>query len=133
MPASTPCSTAWSTVSTYATATSWHPLDPQRGDTFDLVLFNPPYYRGVPRDTLDHAWRGQEVFERFAAGLPRVLKPQGRALVIFSSDGAWDEARHAFEAQGLGVQPLLQVHYVNEVVTAYQVQPLLQSTRVKSL
>ena len=106
------------------------PLDPQRGDIFDLVMFNPPYYRGVPHDDFDSAWRGQDVFERFAAGLPRVLKPQGKALVIFSSDGAWDEARHAFEIQGLRVQPLHQIHYVNEVVTAYQVEPLARSTMV---
>jgi HemK-related putative methylase len=107
------------------------PLEPQSGDTFDLVLFNPPYYRGAPRDHLDFAWRGQDVFERFAAGLHSVLKPQGRAVVIFSSDGAWDEARGALEAQGFRVHPLEQVHYVNEAVTAYQVEPLSRPTMAR--
>ena len=99
------------------------PLDPHTGDTFDLVLFNPPYYRGQPRDNLDFAWRGQDVFERFAVGLPRVLTPQGRAVVIFSSDGEWDQARAALETQDFQIQPLEQIHYVNEVITAYQVEP----------
>ena len=31
-----------------------------------LVLFNPPYYRGVPRSALDHAWRSPDVIERFS-------------------------------------------------------------------
>src|SRR5581483_11690365 len=44
-------------------------FEPVRGQRFDLVLFNPPFYRGAPSDNLDHAWRGQDVFERFAGGL----------------------------------------------------------------
>ena len=90
--------------------------------------FSSSYYRGIPRDNLDFAWRGQDVFERFAAGLPSVLKPQGRALLIFSSDGAWDEAQSALEAHGLQVQALERAHYVNEVITAYQVEPRSQAT-----
>jgi methylase of polypeptide subunit release factors len=102
-------------------------LDPQGGDTFDLVLFNPPFYRGQPQHNLDFAWRGQDIFERFAAGLPGVLKPQGWALLIFSNHGEWDAARDALESHGLHIQPLQQVHYVNEVITAYRVQPCSRS------
>ena len=42
---------------------------------FDLVLFNPPFYEGQPRDALDQAWRGQGVVPRFAAELRAHLKP----------------------------------------------------------
>lgn len=91
-------------------------------ELFDLVVFNPPYYQGKPRDNLDFAWRGQGVFERFAEGLTRVLSPQGRALVIFSSDGEWQAAQAALKAHNFHISVHTQVEYVNEVVTAYQIE-----------
>ena len=48
---------------------------PVQGERFDVVLFNPPYYRGAPRDALDHAWRSPDVIERFAAELADHLTP----------------------------------------------------------
>ena len=42
------------------------PVSEQR---FDLVLFNPPFLLGPPRDDRDRAWRSNDVAERFAAGL----------------------------------------------------------------
>ena len=36
-------------------------FDPVAGERFDVMLFNPPYYRGVPRDELDHAWRCADI------------------------------------------------------------------------
>ncbi len=60
---------------------------PVSGRQFDLVFFNPPYHRGRPKGGIDHAWRGEDVFERFAAGLGDMLWPGGRALLVLSSDG----------------------------------------------
>ena len=40
---------------------------PVAGERFDVIIFNPPYYRGTPRDALDHAWRSNDTVERFAA------------------------------------------------------------------
>ena len=42
---------------------------PCAGERFDLILFNPPFLRGPPRDDRDRAWRSTDVAERFAAGL----------------------------------------------------------------
>src|SRR5205823_1604642 len=46
---------------------------PVAGERFDLILFNPPFFRGEPRDALDMAWRSVDVLERFAEGLPSAL------------------------------------------------------------
>ena len=54
-------------------------------ERFDLVLFNPPFLRGAPRNDRDRAWRSSDVAERFAAGLGAHLKPGGCALVLLSS------------------------------------------------
>src|SRR5882724_7624347 len=58
-----------------------------RGQRFDVVLFNPPFVRGVPEDDADRAWRSVDVAERFAAQLASHLKPRGFALVLLSTYG----------------------------------------------
>lgn len=98
------------------------PLDPQ--EKFDLVLFNPPYYQGPPADSLDMAWRGVGVCERFAVGLADVLRPGGKALVVFSSDGDWARPRQAFESWGFRSRSYREKRYVNEVLSAYLVEPV---------
>jgi methylase of polypeptide subunit release factors len=53
---------------------------PVREERFDLILFNPPFLRGIPRDDRDRAWRSNDVAERFAAGLGAHLNPGGFAM-----------------------------------------------------
>jgi len=53
---------------------------------FDVVLFNPPYFRGQPVDAADRALRSVDTFERFLQELPDHLAPGGRALVVLSPD-----------------------------------------------
>lgn len=60
-------------------------FEPVRGERFDLVLFNPPFYAGTPRAPWEYAWRSEDVLDRFARDLPTVLSPSGRALLIVSS------------------------------------------------
>ena len=88
---------------------------------FDMIAFNPPFFRGVPRDRLDQAWRSTDVIERFAAELQAHLSPTGFALVIYSS--AADEAalRRAFEANGLHYSIFAQRDVLSEVLTIYRV------------
>ena len=97
-------------------------FEPVAGLRFDLVLFNPPYYRGVPRDNLDRAWRGEDVFERFAAGLGRVLAPDGYALLTLSTDGDCDELLAELEAAGFSREIVERTDLINEVVTVYAVR-----------
>jgi HemK-related putative methylase len=94
---------------------------PVASQAFDLVLFNPPFYRGAPAGDLDHAWRGQDVFERFAAGLGGVLKPGGRALVILSSDGDGHELLDLLRSAGFAIEVAARKDLVNEVLTVYDV------------
>jgi HemK-related putative methylase len=87
---------------------------------FDLILFNPPFLRGAPRDDRDRAWRSSDVGERFAAGLRDALKPEGFALVVLSTFG---DARHFLEQfynAGLGVSVLAERRFVNETLTVFK-------------
>ena len=92
-------------------------------ERFDVVLFNPPYYRGVPRDALDRAWRSIDVPERFAAGLASHLAPGGYGLVVLSSDGDDQAFLQALERNGLSTETVAMRDFTNEVMRVYEVRP----------
>jgi len=88
---------------------------------FEVIIFNPPFFRGVPRDRLDQAWRSTDVIERFAAGLQAHLSPAGFALVIYSSSADEAALRRAFGANDLQYSVFAQRDMLNEVLTIYRV------------
>lgn len=92
---------------------------PVRGRRFDLILFNPPYFRGRPARPLDAAWRGEDVLERFADGLPGALAAGGRALLLLSTDGEGEALIGSLETAGLTVGTAARQEFGNEVLTAY--------------
>ena len=95
---------------------------PVPGERFDLVLFNPPFFRGEPTDLLDHAWRSNDVMERFAAGLSAALVPQGRALIVLSTDGDAAGMLGALREHALTIETARQRNFGNEVMTIYEVR-----------
>jgi len=97
-------------------------FSPVAGEHFDLVLFNPPFFRGEPAGDLDRAWRGTDVLERFAAGLPAALAPGGTALLCLSTDGEGDALLAALRDGGFGIETALQQDFANEIVTVHAVR-----------
>ncbi len=97
-------------------------FSPVAGERFDLVLFNPPFFHGEPAGDLDRAWRGTDVLERFAAGLPDALTPDGTALLCLSTDGDGDALLAALRGGGFGIEPALQHDFGNEIVTVHTVR-----------
>jgi HemK-related putative methylase len=96
-------------------------FEPVRGRTFDVVLFNPPFYRGKPKDDLDRAWRGVDVFERFATNLGSMLTADGYALLTLSTDGHCAELLAQLAAAGFRNEIVERTDLINEVVTIYAV------------
>lgn len=101
---------------------------PVAGDQFDLVLFNPPFYRGTPRDRLDQAWRATDVIERFADGLRPALKPTGEALIVLSTDGEWQAMLAALDAGGFQTRSVTARDFGNEILTVYSARATAQSS-----
>jgi len=95
---------------------------PVADERFDVVVFNPPYYRGVPRDSLDHAWRSLDVPERFAAQLAAHLTSGGYALVVLSSDADPDMFLHCLSHHNLRHRVAAQRDFLNEVMTIHRVE-----------
>lgn len=106
---------------------------PVEGERFDIVLFNPPYFRGTPRDPLDHAWRSVDTVERFAAGLKHHLTPAGYALVVLSTDGDTAAFLTAFANNGLDVAVAARSELINETLTIYRLRAKGQETDADSL
>lgn len=91
------------------------------GQQYDVILFNPPYFRGQPTSPLDQAFHAATVAARFAAGLPVHLTPRGWALVLLSSIGDEEGFKLAFAANGLTVTVAAQQRFVSEIITLYRV------------
>jgi release factor glutamine methyltransferase len=96
---------------------------PVRSERFDLVLFNPPFLRGTPRNDRDRAWRSRDVAKGFATGLHAHLKPKGCAWVLLSSFGDAAHFIDEFHKAGLRVAVLAERRFVNERLTILQVSP----------
>src|SRR5207249_4818740 len=94
---------------------------PVQADRFDVVLFNPPYYRGVPRNALDHAWRSPDLVERFSAELAAHLTDAGHALLVLSSDGEQNSFLAALDRAGFRATVVAQRDLINERLCVYSI------------
>jgi HemK-related putative methylase len=92
------------------------------GKRFDVVLFNPPFYRGEAKEPLDHAWKATDTLERFAEQLPDHLEEGGCAYVIFSSDGDVEGLLAALGSKNLRVEVLEELDLINEILILYRVE-----------
>lgn len=97
---------------------------PVAGRRFDVILFNPPYYRGAPGDGLERALYGGDVMARFAAAAGAHLKARGVVLLLLSSSG--DETailaemgRGGFSAESAGRRDI-----GSEIITLYRLSQL---------
>lgn len=97
-------------------------FEPVARERFDIVLFNPPFKVGKPRDARDAAWRSPDLAERFAKRLADHLTPSGFALLLLSSYG---DASAAFEEQlslrGYRWELFAQRRYLNETLSILRV------------
>jgi release factor glutamine methyltransferase len=98
-------------------------FSPVHGERFDVVLFNPPYFRGEPQNDLDKAWRSNDVIERFSGELRDHLNPNGYALVILSTHGDLDSFLSTFQLDGSKIEPIANRNIISETLTVYKLSP----------
>lgn len=63
-------------------------FEPVRKRRFDVILFNPPYLMGSPRDMLSQAWyagKHSELIDRFLREAQQYLTEEGVIQILFSS------------------------------------------------
>jgi release factor glutamine methyltransferase len=101
---------------------------PVEGERFDLILFNPPFLFGTPASALDHAWRSNDVAERFADGLGRHLNSGGHALILLSTYSDMTRFVAALDKQNLSLAVVAERSYYNERLVIVRIQPVRQSS-----
>jgi release factor glutamine methyltransferase len=95
---------------------------PLGGRRFDVVLCNPPFYRGEPRDAWDASWRSPDFFGRFASSLADHLTPRGHALVLLSSRAEADGFLPRCHTSGLATDMLRRRQTALESFTVYRIR-----------
>jgi release factor glutamine methyltransferase len=98
-------------------------FDPVGAQRFDVVLFNPPFIHGEPRNEADRAWRSRDVVERFAADLTEHLTPKGFALLVLSTYGDGVRFLPHFQRCGFDVTILASRTFINERLFLVRLQP----------
>ena len=88
---------------------------------FDLIVFNPPFFRGEPKGRFDLSWRSLDVLPRFAQGLAGHLNPGGRAIVIWSSHEPEQSLLGPLSGAGLATRVLARRQVPIETMTLFQV------------
>jgi len=81
-------------------------FDGLAGETFDVVLFNPPFFPGPQKDPFTTAWCFGDLPGRFASELGRHLKPGGSAVLLLSTNGACREYSDALQARGFVLETI---------------------------
>jgi release factor glutamine methyltransferase len=88
---------------------------PVEGETFDLILANPPYFPGperLPERGLARAWEGgpggRLLVDRMCAGAPEHLRPGGRLLLVHNTITGERETRELLQNGGLRTKVMLR-------------------------
>lgn len=90
------------------------------GKTFDVILFNPPYFPGEPQNMLDRAFRASDVIVRFAAQAGEYLTNQGRILLLLSTSTNVADILQLFHHQGFAADVVAEQKLPGETVLLYR-------------
>lgn len=69
-------------------------LNSAEGVGFDIIFFNPPYYKGNPRNNFERAFKGGpnlEVIDKFLLDAKHHLLPNGKLCLLVSTDMDMDD------------------------------------------
>ena len=130
-PAAVRCATANALLNNLQDVVNFRQGDlyaPVQGERFDVILFNPPFLFGTPASDLDHAWRSNDVAERFADGLAAHLNPGGRALILLSTYSEMTRFITALDRKDFSLTVVAERSYYNERLVIVGIQPVPPSS-----
>ncbi len=83
----------------------------------DIIFFNPPYYKGIPGNNFERAFKGGENYEviyRFMKEAKKFLKTDGYICMIISSDMGIDELIKIAEFHGYSYDIVTKINKLFE-------------------
>jgi release factor glutamine methyltransferase len=96
------------------------------GETFDIVLVNPPYFRGEAHTAAQQAYMAGPALEwirRFARGLPTVLSNGGAALMVVGDAAETHSILAILRGEGILVRSAGYREYLAETVHFFELRP----------
>jgi methylase of polypeptide subunit release factors len=105
-------------------------FSPVEGQSFDLVVFSLPKFRGEPSTPFERTLKSPDLIDRFASGLPKVLKPSGIAFFVLTSHGDPHGMLEGLAAAGLVIQRLTWRHFGVETMAIYKAEHQKLACRV---
>jgi len=103
-----------------------HLLSPvPAGARFDLILTNPPFFEGQPRDVADRAWYAGPNFRDIAMLFEQAsqrLAPGGRVYVVLSSSCNLAAFAEMIEKAGMTGHPVSKKSFVLESIIVYELR-----------
>jgi methylase of polypeptide subunit release factors len=103
---------------------------PVAGQSFDLVVFNLPFFRGSARTPLERAWMSPDIIERCATGLSEMLTSNGVAYFVLSSHGDAEGLLAALSRAGLSLERLTWRHFGVETLAIYSARYVLRPAQL---
>ena len=103
---------------------------PVAGERFDLILCNPPYFRGTPRTPAEAAFLGGPQYEwldRFAAEAGAHLAPGGRILVVLGDAADVPALLARLAAPGWRISEVARRDLWMEMLYIYALTPRLEA------
>ncbi|MEF8857084.1 MAG: HemK2/MTQ2 family protein methyltransferase [Haloplanus sp.] len=105
-------------------------VEPFRAESFDTVAFNPPYLPTDPDNEWDDRMEralsggesGRDVIDPFLDTVGRVLRPNGRVLLLVSSLTGFETVVARAEANGFAVSTVRQESYPFEVLSILRLE-----------
>jgi release factor glutamine methyltransferase len=96
------------------------------GARFDVILSNPPFFAGEPRDLADRAWHAgpayRDIVPLFDQARER-LGENGRMYVVLSSDADLVAIQRLYDRANLTAKVVLERRLLFESMLIYELQP----------
>ena len=92
-------------------------------ETFDRIIFNPPFLKGTPSTPFEQALYGGDTIERFCSEAKRYLKENGEILLLLSTLAEVEQILTIARKKGFSIHLLSEKHYINESLMLYRLRP----------
>jgi methylase of polypeptide subunit release factors len=96
-------------------------FDTVANERFDVILFNPPFFHGIPQTPHETAFVSSDIAERFAAGLADHLTVNGVSLLVLSDRGCTSTFMRVLRVAGFNVETIAQKVMLTECLSLYRV------------
>jgi len=97
--------------------------DVGKDSRFDYIIWNPPFFPEEPHNDTERAWkagRGYRVLSTFAEQAASFLRPEGKLIIILSSQCNLDEILHNFTRCGFQYATVRRQRSFFEYFVIYQ-------------